>query len=169
MEITKEQVLDLYQHSGVTVQNHLNKWFPEAFKAELQVGKVYKDQEGQLINFQGGKNAYGFAGNYFCNNDGWGITTHDRNWQEAAIEEWESALIKEAKTRGYKNGNYDCLSSWGSDVVITDNYFFDSDGYLFQGEDMSDSNMIFKNGIWAEIIKTISKEDAEKQLGCKII
>ena len=174
MEITKEQVLELHSALGYINSNRLKEWFPEAFKVKLEVGKVYRWSTGKAmfkISSINGTSVLGYGFLYdgiYCASMGILTTNHDV-CKEATTEEWESALIEEAKKKGYKNGNYECLSSFGSDIVDTDNYFVECDGYLYQGKRFSDANLIFKDGVWAEIIKTFSKEEAEKLLGGKII
>jgi hypothetical protein len=180
-KISRKQILKLVHGSSI---DNLEKWFPEVFKVELEVGKVYKSTyhkkvivKPNYIDSEGVLYGYGFNtdGNFYkqdfvntipsrclCNNEA------AKKLVEATTEEWESALIEEAKRRGYKNGNYECLSNFGSDVVDISKYSF-VDGWLYQGDEIGDCNRIFKDGIWAEIIKKISKEEAEKQLGCKII
>lgn len=69
-------------------------------------------------------------------------------------------LKKEAKRRGYKNGNYECLIGVGTDEV-DDSEFFYKDGKLWQGVDGDCCNKIFGKGIWAEIKNPI-KEKIEK-------
>jgi hypothetical protein len=173
MEITKEQVLDIYGTTGnLYLHSKLEKWFPEAFKTTLEIGKVYKYKglktlvKIETINAEYFK-VYGFdcEGNYCRWNDYENF--NDDKWQEATTEEWESALIEEAKKRGYKNGNYECLYHYG-DSRKTDGNIHMFEGCVWIGK-RGELNQIFKNGIWAEIIKTFSKEEAEELLGGKII
>jgi hypothetical protein len=172
MEISKEQVLDLY-NAGNHSQGLLQIWFPEAFNVELEIGKWYcHDRSGKgIVNYQGGSSGYGFS---VLNNwrdlihNRWSFETHAQEWRLATTEEWQSALIEEAKKRSYKNGNYECLSNLGSDLVVTNKYYFE-DSYLMQGDGINNWNVIFKDGVWAKIIKTFSKEEVEKLLGGKII
>jgi hypothetical protein len=171
MEITKEQVLELKKLGNWGTSDKLKEWFPEAFKVELEVGKVFKYKTTKCIvkitelhkeDFAG----YGvnYLGEFVCKEKNW--TNGFDGWKEATTEEWESALIAEAKRRGYKNGNYECLHCAEYTYEATDNLFFENNEVWLGNK--SYCNMIFNNGVWAEIIKTISKEEAEKQLGCKI-
>lgn len=83
-------------------------------------------------------------------------------------KEVKQALIKEAEKRGFKKGvryNAEYLGYDGQDkLLITSNDF-----KLTYNTLLIDNYEIFKNGIWAEIIETITKEEAEKQLGKTII
>lgn len=58
-------------------------------------------------------------------------------------------LKKEAKRRGYKNGNYKCLYS--STMEVEDKYFLDEENCFWHGVD-GNANLVFENGQWAEII-----------------
>jgi hypothetical protein len=173
MEITKEQVLDLYGTTGnCYLHGKLKEWFPEAFKVELEVGKWYfHDKSKSIVNYQGGTVGYGFnALNNWCSSTidlGWSFKTHAKEWVLATTEQWESALIAEAKKRGYKNCNYECLYMSHRTKETDEKMFFDG-GCIWIGVS-TQSNMIYEDGVWAEIIKTFSKEEAEKLLGAKII
>jgi hypothetical protein len=165
-EITKEQVLELAQHT------HLAKdWFPDAFKKELEICKWYNWKKGKaLFNFQENGNIYGFL------NGKWHITDHwtwddFENCQEATPQEIESALICEAKKRGYKDGNYKCMSTVGRTHKHNFDYIYDFyDNIVFTGWNENDQrNIIFKDGQWAKIIETITIQEAEKLLNKKIV
>jgi hypothetical protein len=184
MEISKEQVLDLYKvKSNFYVDEKLQEWFPEAFKVDLEVGKwYYHDKSKSIVNYQGGSTGYGFSAlknwsplNY---NISWSFKTLTHEWRLATTEERESALIEEAKKRGYKKGLliqdiYNGNSA--EDLVNVSSDLFDYESIkagVNQGKMAlrdSDGSIIFYDGVWAEIIKTFSKEEAEKLLGGKII
>jgi hypothetical protein len=183
MEITKEQVLELRKLGNWGTSDKLKEWFPEAFNVELEVGKWYcHDRSGKgIVNYQGGSSGYGFS---VLNNwrdlihDRWSFETHAQEWRLATTEECESALIEEAKKRGYKNGLliqdiYNGKSI--EDLVNVSSDLFDYESIkagVNQGKMAlrdSDGSIIFYEGIWAKIIKTFSKEEAEKLLGGKII
>jgi hypothetical protein len=150
-KITREQILKLVHGSSI---DNLEKWFPEVFKTELEVGKVYKYTDS---------GSYGFTTNgNWCEN--LGVCKQDK-YTEATTEEWQSALIEEAKRRGLYDAEHFKHAN-----TLTSNYNVNT----FLPTVGSDSvwtkyGCIFHKGIWAEIIKTISKEEAEKQLGLKII
>lgn len=79
----------------------------------------------------------------------------------ATDQEVEEALIKEAKKRGYKSGNYECLK--GSTFTHNDDYEYDR-GELFTGFINDQRNIIFSNGKWAEIVEeTISDNKPLKE------
>ena len=167
MEISKEQVLEMSTWGNSSDQLKVKKWFPEAFKVELEVGKVYITTRESIIKCK----SFGFddiIGYGFSDTKDWLTEYVCKVKREATTEEWGSALIEEARKRGYKNGNHKCLSDWSTSELAIDNYFLDEND-LFIGKDGGANNIIFKDGVWAEIIKTFSKEEAEKLLGGKII
>ena len=93
------------------------------------------------------------------------------NYRKATKEEIETALIAEAKRRGFEKGvmvnqKPAYLGNGSPSVVINGGTFGFSAEY---------SNMhlggtgIYNNGKWAEIIPTMTKEEAEKKLNVKIV
>jgi hypothetical protein len=174
MEITKEQVLDIYGTTGnLYLHSKLEKWFPEAFKVELEVGKVFKGEENIMVYITDVKSNNEVAGYGFMKDGKWSKNKKPYPWgfnagiTEATTAEWHDALIAEAKKRGYKNGNYECLYMPGCTEEVSNDFFIENQE-LWIG-DLNTGNMIFKDGVWAKIIKTFSKEEAEKLLGGKII
>lgn len=166
MKITKEQVLELYNSSDNEL---LKKWFPEAFG--LEVGKWYKYNHTNIIfNFQGKYSTDNDSGAYGFTNDGnWyenlGVDSNNK-FTELTNIEISKSLIREAKKRGYKDGNYYCLSNSKTYYNISDKFTFEDDK-LFHGTVLR--NVVFADGEWAEIIETITKEEAEKLLNKRII
>jgi hypothetical protein len=134
-------------------QEELNQMI-ENLKNEptLEVGKVYK--HGNLLAcFQGYEVGYGFntkTGNFYTEI----CMINPKCWQPATDQEWLEALTKEAKKRGYKNGNYKCLySPKQTDMVDVDSFKF-YNGKLFQGKFNKGHNQIMDaHGNWAEIIE----------------
>lgn len=173
MEITKEQVLELHN----TLHNErvgylLKLWFPKAFIDELTINKWYKADNILIyitkIN-EGKVYGYGFEA---VNTQlrWWGSDDNDEwylsNYREATHDEVSNDLIREAKKRGYKDGNYHCLSNSKTYYNISDKFTFEDDK-LFHGTVLR--NVVFADGEWAEIIETITKEEAEKLLNKRII
>ena len=118
-KITKEQVLKLANKAeqGCTsvIESDLKNWFPDVFKTEFKVGTVYKIDKNIFycteINERGVLYGYGLFdakwgerfndGSHICACNE--VAAKDR-LVEASTQEWESALINEAKKRGYKDG-----------------------------------------------------------------
>ena len=86
----------------------------------------------------------------------------------ATDKEVEEALIKEAKKR-YKNSQAKCLHD-ASDYNSKEEYEInhESDGCL-RFKNNTGVGCLFSMGKWATIINTITKEEAEKELGKTII
>jgi hypothetical protein len=173
MEITREQVLELKKLGNWGTSDKLKEWFPEAFKVELEVGKVFKGEGSIMVYITDVRSNNEVAGYGFMKDGKWSKNKKAYPWgfnaeiTEATTAEWHAALIEEAKKRGYKNGNYKCLYMPGCTEEVSNDFFIDHKE-LWHGE-LETGNMIFKDGVWAEIVKTFSKEEAEKLLGCKII
>jgi hypothetical protein len=173
-KITKEQIIELKTtlHKE-RVDYLLNEYFPDAFKTELEVGKWYKDKQSKLLYFtleikdENNINAYGFDchGIYTIATKlyEWGTTQY---FTEATDKEVETALINEAKKRGLKEGIH------FSSPINKFNYKTDNNVYTYQTESnrlfLSDYS-IFDSGIWATIIPTMTKAEAEAKLNCKIV
>ena len=153
--ITKEQVLKLANKAeqGCTsvIESDLKNWFPEAFKTELEVGKWYKMKGNThfLCNFNGNignnGNSYGFnlKGKWMDNSM---CFQNCDTYVEATPEEVESALINEAKKRGFIEGTQ-YLSP-----VNKYKRAFDGEMYFNHNNLFENSKSIFNNGIWATIL-----------------
>ena len=167
-KITKEQILKLANKAeqGCTsvIESDLKNWFPDAFKTEFKVGRVYKINKSIFhcteITEDGVLYGYGLFDARWderFNNDGSCIcacnelAAKDR-LVEASIQEWESALINEAKKRGYKKG-VKCYFGIGKyqRIISTDDIIFDTN-YLNNGGLCMGMDVIFTQGNWAEII-----------------
>lgn len=171
-EITKEQINQLLNETHRENEDNLKKWFPEAF---TQLSSDFTgwakstviDNEKWLMYFEKGILKYGFDAN-----GDWFLPYSVSNIKKSDIEATKSevfeALKKEA-VRRYKVGDYiDCLHHTKYGFVETKIYEFDfsclrlrnNRGYVC---------CVFQKGKWAEIIETITKEEAEKLLNKKII
>lgn len=165
-KITKEQVLEL---ADLGYENKLKKWFPDVFEKELVDRKWYKDIEMfNIFTFLETKESgrYGFDSHGF-------YKTHDKNtgmnverWKEATEQEVFEALKNEAVKRGFKEDVYILSPKNKHKYKIIENIFY----YGLENNILSIGGYnIFNNGIWAEILETISKKEAEEKLNCKII
>ena len=77
-------------------------------------------------------------------------------WQPYPQEKWEAMLLEYAKSRGYKNGNYECLFEPKQQEKVVDEFFIDEEGCVWHGKDEDAAyNQVFesKTGKWAEIIE----------------
>ena len=91
----------------------------------------------------------------------------DSTYVLATEKEVETALIQEAKKRGFKEG-VRFRSAHANATYSILGYSLEFDGSLHC---QRNAGCIFNtdNGKWAEIIETITKKDAERELGKKII
>lgn len=183
--VSKEFILEAYNSACTTWKRKLEEKFPSVFvKDELEVGRWYKviDKNGSfnnnefaLICFDNEKNpnyGFGFTREQWTNNF---LNLKDvvkRNTDlvvPATPEEVETALINEAKKRGFKDGvSINCLRGI-KNVKPTDKacfVFVFNDNYLYYG-----GAKIFDNGKWATIIEQpteMTVAEIEQKLGCKI-
>ena len=178
MEITKEQITQLFKNNeegnDQLVSADLRSWFPSAF-TEPRVGRWYWIDRGNrgelraLVVFQGNEEyTYGFnhGGNW---TDCYYAETKFK-FEEATYEEVSDHLILEAIRRGYKNNNHDCLYLPNFTHKNTDELFYlNKDTMNLHIGKNSVSNVIFKDGEWAELIETITLKKAEKLLNKRIV
>lgn len=182
MEITKEQLRQLLKNNeegnDQLISADLKSWFPSVF-AELRVGRWYYVDRGRkesraLVLFQGhGVDTFGFCHDWEWTEDYGSTDTFKKpnyDYTMATYEEVGNALIEEAVRRGYKNGNHDCLLMPNVTHKDTDEvfYFNDITERLHIGESGS-SNIVYTNGKWADILETITLEEAEKLLNKRIV
>tara|TARA_R110000851_G_scaffold315015_1_gene477269 strand:- start:28 stop:540 length:513 start_codon:yes stop_codon:yes gene_type:complete len=164
----KEFIKKAHDNACSEWKTKIEKEFPKLFKHALVVGEWYKT-DGFLQIFSGkfgNGSTYGFRrdGVYSASMGFHKFETHI----PATDEEVEQALIKEAKKRGFDKGVVADLTFCGhrvSDAKIRE------ESYSYNGRWLSiDNYIIFQEGKWAEIVtETITKEEAEKELGKKII
>ena len=166
-EITKEQILKLANKAeqGCTsvIESDLKNWFPDVFKTEFKVGTVYKIDKNIFycteINERGVLYGYGLFnakwGERF--NDGSGICACNEvaaknRLVEASIQEWESALINEAKKRGYKQGITCAFGKGAYNRIISENEIRWVPDWQDKGALCMGMNVIFTQGNWVEIL-----------------
>jgi len=150
--------------------------FPNLFKTKsFKKGDWVVSRQGALINVRGVSydlrvvNGYGI--DFFGDWDDDYMACHS-GCRLATEEEVEKALIAEAKKRGFKKGvkvgkllGSNAGSCTGDRRTCEDRLMDLHRGHLFIG-----NLMIFhKTKGWAEITETITKEQAEKELGKTII
>ena len=150
-DITKEQILETIR-TGTDVTERY-----EAFKKELEIGKWYKyklalfyvtNKRSNNANYY---NVFGFDvdGNWMTDN---AATYFDENYIEATPEEVESALINEAKKRGYKGGITCAFGKGAYNMMIRENEIRWVPDWQDKGALCMGMNVIFTQGNWAEIL-----------------
>lgn len=179
-EITKEQIESLRCVMNISSCENgisfLKEWFPDAFKTDLEAGEWYFverpeeefcDKQSALIFYEDKNDLYGFDhGGTWINH--YGNPKNDKyTFTKATESEVFEALKKEALRR-YKVGDY-IKTHQGTNVLktldIVHSLKYNQGIYNKQDYGL----WLFMNGQWAEIIETISKEEAEKLLNKKII
>lgn len=165
--ITKDQLRQL-------TDPKIKEWFPEVFENKLEVGKWYVRKDGlyKTINFitslkDMSNTGYGidYLGNWVDSFDISGTSTDCL--REATKEEVFKALVYEAEKIGFSGNQPINISSKNRAGYLANpskNSFSFSNNILYLWE-----IEIFNNGIWATIIQTKTKAQAEKELNCKII
>jgi len=185
-ESRKEFIKKAHSAACSEWKEKIEKEFPKLFKKDaLEVGRWYKsrDNHGEyLMVWNNSEETYGFWGNEYRDDLSFYIIS---NKIPATDKEVEEALIKEAKKRGFFNigntfkscfddnneartiGKYDSSTDIG--------YYYDevhnelrSNG-LNTYEKFCSNPLIYEKGKWATIVETITKEQAEKELGKTIL
>lgn len=156
--VTEEFIREAHGAACSNWKQRIEKEFPDLFKTKLEVGKWYVLKtylSDWLMNYQGnGSVSYGFN-----TTKDWGnnyIMQECDDWKEATHEEVESALIAEAKKRGYKkgvrikgldNGEICTLPNGGFEYMENENVLWFGNPY-----DDYDGFEIFNDGKWAQIL-----------------
>jgi hypothetical protein len=165
----KEFIKQAHSNACSEWKEKIEKEFPELFKEDaLVVGKWYKRNDNKIwfLTEIREESSFGYGFNFEGN---WSDISKGYNYTLdltlATDKEVEEALIKEAKKRGFKEG-------------VKYNNFIANRVFTFRGglsynnnntlNDLNE-NTIFKNGKWATIVETITKEQAEKELGKTIL
>jgi len=189
-KITKLQLTQLLKNNEEgneqLVSADLRAWFPDAFKKELEVGKWYKgsiDFESLIfiteIEKVGKEDRnriyyYGWLHNeYFREKDYIANKDHENSLIEATLQEIESALICEANKRGFEDKiSFNELEDSENGSIFTEGARVGSCFY-FENNKLYTTGWgkwcVFKDGQWAQIIETITIQEAEKLLNKKIV
>ncbi len=179
-EITEEQIKELANKDQI-VEELLNDWFPDSF-VKLEGWLKLKYNQNDFMGYFNGKNwLYGF--NY---RNEWVDKIGDLNrptssvYEKCSKEEINERMIKESKKRGFVHGVYGNNSMIEFNGCIPDvskrckldfklGYapFEQYNDLRIKGTTPCNSAfIIFKDGVWAEVIKPkyYTKAQAEKRL-----
>lgn len=132
---------------------------------QLEVGKWYTYKEDNcdwLMNYQGeGDVCYGFNTYGLWDNDYiMSLASSALNWKPATQEEVQTALIKEARKRGYTANNFKTLKE-GTSGFDTDFNFTYFDDILFCKPLGGGGAVVYENGVWAEVIEEEKEEETQ--------
>jgi hypothetical protein len=169
--VSKDFILEAHESACSTWKTKIENQFPELFpKVKLEVGKWYK-RIGELLVWNGGENTYGFCdGGGYCDNMLFTIAT---SAIPSTKEEVETALIAEAKRRGFKDGVKVARSGINGDLKFAT---LELKGFRYHEEtnELDSANTegyYFRNGKWAEIISEpieLSLDEIAKKFGVDV-
>jgi hypothetical protein len=179
-ESRKEFIKKAHSAASNEWKKNFEKEFPKLFKEDaLEVGKWVKTVDGAMFCIQK-KEVNMFYGYGFRLFNIWDESYYsDKGLCTLATDkEVEEALIKEAERRGFKKGVKFIRLSNG--VVLTvDGLPYFTHGRLSVLSPKTEWSSVYKggcsnpfifdNGKWATIVETITKEQAEKELGKTIL
>ena len=176
--ITKDQILELHESNSPETRIQIAKMFPDAFKEELEVGKWYKRPNNsalfyvtEILNIDSNHcKVFGFdnLGHWMAEN----AKTFPDNDFEATPKQVETALINQAKKRGFVEGAKFKDARYGKNIykVSNESIFRLRYNEALCIEDYGNGT-VFYEGKWAEIIqeetKLITMEKAVKILSKK--
>ncbi len=158
MKLSKKQqklIIEGHEAACPEWKGKIVKGFPKLFK------------EGELVGFR--------AEDRFWTTSFGALSSHQMlNAKKATHKEIKEHLIEEAKKRGYLGEvRIDKTPlNYKGDKMVWDSVFNGEADYYPEEDDLivlPSCDEIYSNGKWAEIIKTITKKEAEEKLGVKII
>jgi len=154
-------------------QTEIETEFPKLFpKTKLEIGKWYKLENDNKFMFCfngsfGNYTHYGFnsSGDWMPENR---LGVHERDkYIPATDKEVKDALTTEAKIIGLKKGVKYHSFFFGTNTIgdstLTNGWIDEENRFVMHG------NCIFQKGKWATIVETITKSEAEKELGKTIV
>jgi hypothetical protein len=164
-ESRKEFIKQGHKSACSEWKEKIEKEFPELFKKNALVRgwSRIKGDEFALAFIQGIEETYGFdyKGRWSRN---WCENISSTKYTPATDKEVEEALIKEAKKRGFKKGVSFLSISDGVKKQGSNFGYYGNNNQICLG-----GGTIFKDGEWAEVLQTITKQQAEKELGKTIL
>lgn len=156
----------IHELSSPEVKQQLEQEFP-SLMLNLEKG-VWYNYRGHLLCYTGEGKSYGFWGGKWV--DDWHLMDSELDKLKVATEEdVRDALIKEAKKRGYKTGNFVCLRN-----KVVSQSVDDYDKWTFMGESLYTKgrglggDAPYRDGKWAEILSTTFTLDEAKEFIAKI-
>ena len=170
----KDFIKRLFDDAAPIWKVQIEKEFPKLFKEDNKVIGWYfsGNSKGFLHYFNGTKKAYGFSWIEKWS-DNLTVSSIKKGCVAATDKEVEQALIKEAKKRGFKLGvNFKFIKGGvnysGLRKIAKVGSTFKYENGILQTLGYGEWT-IFNNGKWATIVETITKEQAEKELGKTIL
>ena len=169
-ESRKEFIKKAHSAACSEWKENIEKEFPKLFKEDKTPYGWYfaSDSKVFLYYFDGNTITYGFnwEGKFRDN-----LMVSGKHGTPATDKEVEEALIKEAKKRGYRKNAVIITSKTGVKRTLNSNHFkmIGNNLVCLSSKESYIYSSVFTNGKWAEIVETITKEQAEKELGKTIL
>ena len=175
LEVSRSFVKEAHENACSTWKLRIEKEFPELFekKEEFKIG--------DWVNWTGQNPSIGriyapcpvHSDSFMLDNfSGSGLYTSCsiKYLEKATKEEVEKHLIEEAKRRGYSETNIKCLTGIKNSFNTSyDWYYSILKDALYTMPRGNGGNTVYEKGKWAEIIQTMTKEEAEAKLNCIIV
>ena len=182
LKVSRSFVKEAHENACSTWKLRIEKEFPELFekKEDFKVGDwvffesfLSKEKVARIIENDSSTPHTCYAVDVPFNDWG-GLNIQKNQTRKATKEEVEKHLIEEAKKRGFKEGviiDNKNIYSCGDQSVTTSNEILFGHSVENMLEMWVGRNLetIYKEGKWAEIIPTMTKEEAEAELNCKIV
>ena len=169
-ESRKEFIKKAHSAACYEWKENIEKEFPKLFKGDaLVVGKWYKSEISVFrVTSLAPLKSYGVYSGKWGDEFYTDVTT---KYRPATDKEVEQALIKEAKRRGYRKNAVIITSKTGVKKTLNSNHFkmIGNNLVCLSSKESYIYSSVFTNGKWAEIVETITKEQAEKELGKTIL
>ena len=134
------------------LEAELQKLKNEVKEPKIENGKWYKDYDYFLVYItdinKGVGYGFGSSGQWYNESNDWGF----KDVRPATHQEVKEALIKEAKKRGFKKGvmiNHSIEGKGHRALIFNELSYHSGYNWLCDGW----GNVVFKDGVWAEIIK----------------
>lgn len=173
-QVSEKFIIEAYENACSEWQEKIREQLPHLFPT-VEVGQWYKTTEKPYLLFLVQNIKHGKFYGVGFNNGEW--EDDDLVWADesdyiakASTEEVRKALTKEAEKRGYIKGVYiKSLGGAGTVAIDVDTSLFYVEGYDKTLLRANKDCLIFREGEWAKIQNTITKEAAEKKYNIIIV
>jgi len=153
-EITEDRIKLLADNNSWS-ESKLKEWYPDAFKEVLEYGRWIKDDNTPkwMTFFKNEDERYGLnANSKWYERRGYTNPNDDKDNRYATPQEVQTALINEAKKRGFAEyTTYKSLD--GNRVTLEGECFLFNEQKNILCASGSSRDIIFDNGQWATIIQ----------------
>lgn len=170
VKVRKEFILEAHKAACIDWKQRIEKELPELFESEFKVGDWVVFIDGDAPQIIIGFDKYNDYRTQRINGSKTVWFKYDAE-RKATKEEIERHLIEEAERRGFKKGvlfhaiREDTLKK----SVLPYKYDPLDLKYWHKEDVLCAGGNLYVKGQWAEIIPTMTKEEAEKKLGYKIV